>query len=188
MAQKKIARPHLVTDAEGEKWLEYEGHTTNEIAFSPNGQWVCGVFRLQERVLFILANFGKVELKFLIQVPLTFNVSDKGVAATVEYTEGGRRLSFFFPDGAVPPSLSTVLLSLPRWSNVLVNVVTELPDPPEPPDVCETTPSAFTAPVRRSLMYWTTCPRALVTLKRSPIAQFVLLFVLYSYFTSLPSA
>jgi len=102
LKEKKIARPHLTKDSEGEWWLEYEGHTTNEIAFSPNEKWVCGVFRLQERNLFVLAKFGTVELKFLVPIPLTFNVSDKGVGATVEYAEGGeRRLSFFFPDGAV---------------------------------------------------------------------------------------
>jgi len=99
---KKIARPKLAKDASEEWWMEYEGHTTNEVCYSPNGRWVCAVFRLQERVVLILMNSGKVEYRFIIPIPLVCGVSDSGVAATVEFAEGGeRRLRFFFPDGAV---------------------------------------------------------------------------------------
>ena len=117
---KKIARPHLAKDAEGEWWMEYEGHTTNEVAHSPNGKWTCGIFRLQERILLILADFGKVELKFLIPVPLVFSVSDTGVAVTVEYAEAGeRRLSFFFPDGAV--AKTEPIKELPQTDRISFN-------------------------------------------------------------------
>ncbi|MEI7958479.1 MAG: hypothetical protein WCI40_05180 [Verrucomicrobiota bacterium] len=99
---KKIARPKLAKDASEEWWMEYEGHTTNEVCFSPNNRWICGIFRLQERVVLILMNPGKVEYRFIIPIPLVCGVSDSGVAATVEFAEGGeRRLRFFFPDGAV---------------------------------------------------------------------------------------
>ena len=82
--------------------MEYEGHATNELERSANGRWSCAIFRLQERTLLILAEMGKVELKFTIPVPLVFGVSDSGVAATVEFAEGGgKRLCFFFPDGAL---------------------------------------------------------------------------------------
>jgi len=102
---KKIARPKLAKDASEEWWMEYEGHTTDEVFFSPNNQWVCAVFRLQERVVLILMNPGKVEYRFIIPIPLVCGVSDSGVAATVEFAEGGeRRMRFFFPDGAVATS------------------------------------------------------------------------------------
>ncbi|MCX6966713.1 MAG: hypothetical protein NTZ46_02860 [Verrucomicrobia bacterium] len=100
---KKIARPKLAKDPNtGEWWMEYEGNLTNELHHSPNGRWVCGIFRLQERVLLLLTSPGKVEYRFIIPIPLVCSVSDSGVAATVEFAEGGqKRLSFFFPDGAV---------------------------------------------------------------------------------------
>lgn len=99
---KKIARPKLAKDASEEWWMEYEGHTTNEVCFSPNNSWVCGIFRLQERVQLLLMSPGKVEYRFIIPIPLVCGVSDSGVAATVEFAEGGeRRLRFFYPDGAV---------------------------------------------------------------------------------------
>ncbi len=97
----KNTRPRLAKDS-GEWWMEYEGHTTNEVHHSPNGRWVCAIFRLQERVLLLLTNPGKLDLKFTIPIPLVCGVSDTGVAATVELAEGGeKRLSFFFPDGAI---------------------------------------------------------------------------------------
>jgi len=99
---KKIARPKLAKDpTTDEWWMEYEGHMTNELQYSPNGRWVCAIFRLQERVVIVLARPGKLEYRFLIPIPLVFGISDSGVAATVELAEGGKRLRFFFPDGAV---------------------------------------------------------------------------------------
>ena len=97
----KIARPRLFKDHE-EWWMEYEGHATNEVCISPNGRWACAIFRLQESTNLLLTQMGVVELKFTINIPLVFGVSDSGVAATVEFAEGGeKRLCFFFPDGAV---------------------------------------------------------------------------------------
>ena len=98
---KKIARPRLFKDNE-EWWMEYEGHATNELCISPNGLWTCAIFRLQERIQLLLTRMGHTELKFNIAVPLVFGVSDSGVAAIVEFAEGGeKKLTFFFPDGAV---------------------------------------------------------------------------------------
>ena len=100
---KKIARPKLAKDSATEEWwMEYEGHTTNEVYQSPNGHWNCAIFRLQDRTVLVLASMGQAEYKFLIPVPLVCGVSDSGVAATVELAEAGeRRLRFFYPDGAV---------------------------------------------------------------------------------------
>jgi len=98
---KKIARPRLFKDNE-EWWMEYEGHATNEVCISPNGRWACAIFRLQEKIQLLLTRMGVTELKFTVAVPLVFGVSDSGVAAIVEFAEGGeKRMSFFFPDGAV---------------------------------------------------------------------------------------
>ena len=98
---KKIARPRLFKDNE-EWWMEYEGHATNELCISPNGLWACAIFRLQEKTQLLLTRMGVTELKFTIAVPLVFGVSDAGVAAIVEFAEGGeKRLTFYFPDGAV---------------------------------------------------------------------------------------
>jgi len=97
----KLIKPRIYQE-DDEWWMEFEGHATNEICQSPNGEWTCGVFRLTESIHLIITHLSDLVLRFPVDLPLVIGISNAGVAATVEYApKGEKRLCFFFPDGAL---------------------------------------------------------------------------------------